>query len=79
VGEDIAAGRLLALPIEDLAPPPVSGIYVLRALPRPNARIRAFTEHLVRGIGSPNRWDLAMASVPALGKTASGARRAALT
>lgn len=63
VGEDIAAGRLLELHFEDLPPAPASGIYLLRALPRPNARIRAFTDHLVAGIGAPTRWDAALAGM----------------
>lgn len=36
----------------------VSGL--LRALPHPSARMRAFTEHLIAGIGEPPAWEVAM-------------------
>lgn len=62
VGEDIGAGRLLELTLNDAAPAPESGIYLLRALPRANARIRAFTEHLQEYIDYPPRWDVAIRS-----------------
>ena len=60
VGEDMGAGRLVALTLADAEPLPESGVYLLRALPRANARIRAFTAHLQNHIGHPPRWDVAM-------------------
>ncbi|MFY3549153.1 LysR family transcriptional regulator [Achromobacter insolitus] len=59
-GADIGAGRLVQLALQDASPPPESGIYLLRAMPRANARIRAFTEQLRRQIGSPSVWDMAI-------------------
>jgi DNA-binding transcriptional LysR family regulator len=53
VGDDIGAGRLVELTLSDAKPNPESGIYLLRALPRANARIRAFAEHLQEHIGHP--------------------------
>lgn len=60
IGEDIASGRLVELDLKDANVAAASGIYLLRALPRATARIRAFTEHLVEHIGEPNRWELAI-------------------
>lgn len=59
-GADIGAGRLVQITLADAAPPPESGIYLLRALPRASARIRAFTEQLQQQIGTPSVWDVAM-------------------
>src|SRR3546814_9693109 len=41
VGEDIGAGRLIELVLDDAPAAPESGIHLLRALPRANARIQA--------------------------------------
>lgn len=58
VGPDIKAGKLVRLLAEaeswDAAP---EGIYLLRALPQPSAKVRAFTEALRAAIGSPPVWD----------------------
>ena len=59
-GADIGAGRLVLITLSDASPPPESGIYLLRALPRASARIRAFTEHLQQRIGTPSVWDAAL-------------------
>jgi DNA-binding transcriptional LysR family regulator len=61
-GPEIGAGRLVQLALQDASPPPDSGIYLLRAMPRANARIRAFTEQLRRQVGSPSVWDVAIDS-----------------
>ncbi|MDT4841738.1 HTH-type transcriptional regulator DmlR [compost metagenome] len=62
-GPDIGAGRLVQLVLQDASPSPDSGIYLLRAMPRASARIRAFTEQLRRQVGSPPVWDVAIDSV----------------
>ena len=62
-GPDIGAGRLVQLALRDAVPAPDSGIYLLRAMPRANARIRAFTEALRQQVGSPSVWDVAIDSV----------------
>lgn len=61
-GADIGAGRLIPLTLHDAVVHPESGIYLLRALPRANARIRAFTEQLQTQIGTPSTWDQAMSN-----------------
>lgn len=61
VGEDIGAGRLVELPLEGTVPQPESGIYLLRAAPRATAKLQAFCTHLIHSIGSPPRWQAAMA------------------
>lgn len=58
VGPDVRAGKLARLGIggepwnEDS-----SGIYLLRALPQPSAKVRAFAEALRASIGSPPIWE----------------------
>lgn len=64
IGEDIGAGRVVELALQDLTSPEETGIYLLRALPRANAKLRAFSEHLLQCIGSPPVWLRAMARVP---------------
>lgn len=61
-GPDIGGGRLVQLALRDAAPGSDSGIYLLRAMPRASARIRAFTDQLRRHIGSPSSWDVAIAT-----------------
>lgn len=63
IGGDIGDGRLIELEMDGLAPQPETGIYLLRALPRASAKVRAFCEHLSASIGSPPRWQVAMAPV----------------
>ncbi len=58
VGPDIREGALHELAIEGLPPGKESGIYLLRALPRPNARLQAFTRALLDVVGTPNGWRL---------------------
>lgn len=58
VGPDVRAGRLVRLglggePWNDGA----SGISLLRALPQPSAKLKAFTEALRAAIGSPPIWE----------------------
>lgn len=59
-GADIGAGLLVPLSLQDMVVQPESGIYLLRAMPRASARIRAFTEQLQLHIGSPPIWEQAM-------------------
>jgi DNA-binding transcriptional LysR family regulator len=58
VGPDVRAGKLVRLglrgePWNDAS----SGIYLLRALPQPSAKVRAFAEALRASIGSPPSWE----------------------
>ncbi|AMD44304.1 LysR family transcriptional regulator [Bordetella holmesii] len=57
-GPEIGRGNLVQIGLQDCTPPQDSGIYLLRAMPRASARIRAFTEALRRHIGSPSIWDV---------------------
>jgi DNA-binding transcriptional LysR family regulator len=61
IGVDIGEGRLVELSLDGLAPQAETGIYLLRALPRASAKVRAFCEHLSASIGSPPQWQVAMA------------------
>lgn len=58
VGPDIKAGRLIRLRLKDepwnTAP---AGIHLLRALPQPSAKVRAFSEALRASIGTPPVWE----------------------
>jgi DNA-binding transcriptional LysR family regulator len=59
-GRDVKAGRLMQLLPELSATPPMqTGIYVLRALPQPAAKLRAFIDELKIFIGSPPIWSTA--------------------
>ncbi|WP_310208385.1 LysR substrate-binding domain-containing protein, partial [Ancylobacter sp. 3268] len=58
VGPDVRVGKLVRLgiggePWNDDS----SGIYLLRALPQPSAKVRAFAEALRASIGSPPSWE----------------------
>ncbi|MFG1279551.1 LysR substrate-binding domain-containing protein, partial [Xanthobacter autotrophicus] len=58
VGPDVKAGTLVRLrPGGELWNDGPSGIYLLRALPQPSAKVRAFTEALRKSIGSPPVWE----------------------
>lgn len=58
VGPDVRAGRLVRLrPAGEPWNAEPSGIYLLRALPQPSAKVRAFTEALRKAIGSPPVWE----------------------
>jgi DNA-binding transcriptional LysR family regulator len=63
IGEDLAAGRIVELQLEDAPVPEVSGIYLLRPGGRANAKVRAFTDHLLHSIGAAAGW--VGAAVPA--------------
>ncbi|MEW6256763.1 MAG: LysR family transcriptional regulator [Pseudomonadota bacterium] len=58
VGPDVRAGTLVRLRLDgevwNEAP---SGIHLLRALPQPSAKVRAFTQALRAAIGHPPIWD----------------------
>lgn len=58
VGPDIKAGKLIRLRLADepwnAAP---TGIHLLRALPQPSAKVRAFSEALRASIGTPPVWE----------------------
>lgn len=56
IGEDIEAGRVVELVLDDLLPQADTGVYLLRALPRASVKLRAFSDHLIRHIGSPPIW-----------------------
>ena len=58
VGPDVRAGRLVRLRLggEPWNEAP-AGIHLLRALPQPSAKVRAFTEGLRASIGSPPIWE----------------------
>lgn len=57
VGPDVRAGKLVRLRLGDEPwNEESSGIYLLRALPQPSAKVRAFTEALRTSIGSRPRW-----------------------
>ena len=64
IGEEIGKGRLIELPLEGVSPQPDTGIYLLRALPRPGAKVRAFSDYLAGLIGDPPRWQTAMRERP---------------
>lgn len=57
-GPDVKAGKLIRLAPEgerwNKAP---AGIHLLRALPQPSAKVRAFTDALRSSIGSPPMWE----------------------
>jgi DNA-binding transcriptional LysR family regulator len=56
IGEDLAAGRIVELELEGAPRQPSSGIYLLRAAPRANVKVRAFTQHLLDSIGRSASW-----------------------
>jgi len=62
-GPSVKSGDLIRLPLsaEAFSGEPwnenPSGIYLLRALQVPSAKIRAFTDALKSFIGTPPRWD----------------------
>lgn len=56
IGEDLAAGRLLEIQLADAPAQEISGIYLLRPGGRANAKVRAFTEHVLHGIGPAASW-----------------------
>lgn len=56
VGQDIGQGLLQELSVEGIARDPEAGIYLLRASARPSAKLKAFSDALVRHVGAPNRW-----------------------
>lgn len=56
VGSEVRHGRLVEFRIDGITPQPETGVYLLRALPRPSAKVRAFSSHLVSSIGTPPVW-----------------------
>lgn len=57
-GPDVRTGRLVRLrPAGEPWNNRLSGIYLLRALPQPSAKVRAFTDALRASIGSPPSWE----------------------
>lgn len=65
VGEDIGAGRLEEIHMEGLLSQAPGGIYLLRPQPKPSAKLRAFTDHLIQCLGTPPAWQAAMAQTAA--------------
>ena len=56
VGQDIQAGQLIELALQDLVADPASGIYLVRAIARPTAKLRAFSAALQQVIGKRAIW-----------------------
>jgi DNA-binding transcriptional LysR family regulator len=56
IGEDLAAGRLVALDLAGAPPLEATGIFLMRAAPRANTKTRAFTQHLLDSIGRSASW-----------------------
>ncbi|MGF6528055.1 LysR family transcriptional regulator [Variovorax sp. PvP013] len=56
IGEDLAAGRLVALDLEDAPPLEATGIFLMRAAQRANSKTIAFTQHLLDSIGRSASW-----------------------
>lgn len=56
IGEDLAAGRLVALDLEDAPPLEATGIFLMRAAQRANSKTSAFTQHLLDSIGRSASW-----------------------
>lgn len=63
VGHDIGRGALVELHPKGLPRGSVTGIYLVRALPRPSARLKAFVAALTEFVGQPASWQVAMRSV----------------
>lgn len=63
VGHDIGSGALVALHPQGLPAAKVTGIHLVRALPRPSARLKAFMDALVAFVGRPASWQRAMRDV----------------
>jgi DNA-binding transcriptional LysR family regulator len=64
VGHDIGLGALTVLHPEGLPAAKVTGIHLVRALPRPSARLKAFVDALGDFIGRPASWQRAMSNRP---------------
>ncbi|MEF7615877.1 LysR substrate-binding domain-containing protein [Aquincola sp. MAHUQ-54] len=64
VGHDIGQGALVELQPQGLPPPKVTGIQLVRALPRPSARLKAFVDALTAFVGKPASWQRAMRGEP---------------
>jgi DNA-binding transcriptional LysR family regulator len=60
VGHDIGAGALVVLHPDELPAADVTGIHLVRALPRPSARLKAFVDALADFVGRPASWQRAM-------------------
>lgn len=58
VGGDVNSGDLRELSLNGLAPSVESGIYIVRALPKTSAKLRAFIETLQTSIGRTPVWQL---------------------
>jgi len=56
IGEDLAAGRLVALELAGAPPLEATGIHLMRAAQRANTRTSAFTRHLLDSIGRSASW-----------------------
>ncbi|WP_241525271.1 LysR family transcriptional regulator [Variovorax sp. B4] len=60
VGHDVGVGALVVLHPDGLPAADVTGIHLVRALPRPSARLKAFVDALADFIGRPASWQRAM-------------------
>jgi DNA-binding transcriptional LysR family regulator len=56
IGEDLAAGRIVELDLEGAPRQRASGIFMIRAAPRANVKVRTFMQHLQASIGSSASW-----------------------
>lgn len=56
VGPDVAAGSVIELSLDDVPKAKVTGIHIVRAIPRPSARLRAFSVALEQVIRKGTVW-----------------------
>lgn len=56
VGQDIRQGLLTEIAVEGIPRELEMGIYLLRATARPSAKLKAFSDALIRYVGEPNYW-----------------------
>jgi DNA-binding transcriptional LysR family regulator len=56
IGEDLVAGRIVELNLEDAPRQEPSGIYLVRSSARPSAKVQTFSRHLLQSIGASASW-----------------------
>jgi DNA-binding transcriptional LysR family regulator len=56
VGQDIRQGLLREVTVDGIPRDLDTGIYLLRAAARPSAKLKAFSDALIRHVGAPNHW-----------------------
>jgi DNA-binding transcriptional LysR family regulator len=70
VDTEVRRGRLAEFFVQGITPQLETGIYLLRALPRPSAKVRAFSDHFIDSIGNPPTW-LGLDQVRLMGQVAN--------